>query len=123
MEINQITHSIIGAALKVHTELGPGLLESTYQECLYYELKQTGLLVQKEKPIPLIYKSVKLEVGYRCDLVIQNLVLVELKSIEAINDIHIAQMLTYLKLAKFKVGLLINFNVLHLKDGIRRLIL
>lgn len=123
MEINQITHSIISAALKVHTELGPGLLESTYQECLFYELKQTGLLVQKEKPIPLIYKSVKLEVGNRCDLVIQNLVLVELKSIEAINDIHIAQMLTYLKLAKFKVGPLINFNVLHLKDGIRRLTL
>jgi len=119
---NQITEKIIGCAIKVHKELGPGLLESAYKECLFYELKQAGLKVYKEKPLPLIYHEVQLEVGYRIDLLVEDKVIVEIKSVEGLTDVHMAQVLTYLKLNNNKLGLLINFNVSLLKNGIRRLI-
>jgi len=119
---NEISERIIGCAIEVHRILGPGLLESAYEECLYYEIFQTGVRVEKQKPLPLIYKEIKLEVGYRIDLIIENKVLVEIKSVEALNDIHTAQVLTYLKLSGCKLGLLMNFNVLRIKDGIKRLV-
>jgi GxxExxY protein len=122
MTENEITEKIIGAAIRVHKELGPGLLESAYKECLYYELKQMGLIVEKEKPLPLIYDEVRLEIGYRVDLLVERKVIVELKAVEALNDVHLAQVLTHLKLNNNRIGLLINFNVSVLKDGIRRLI-
>ena len=119
---NQITEKIIGCAIKVHKNLGPGLLESAYQECLFYELKKAGLKVEKEKPLPLIYEEVKLECGYRMDLLVEDKIIVEIKSVEALNDIHLAQVLTYLKLNDSKIGLLINFNVLQLIKGVKRVI-
>lgn len=122
MEDNTITERIIGCAIKVHSALGPGLLESAYKECLYYELKQNGFVVEKEKPLPLVYEEVKLECGYRADLYIENRIIVEVKSVEALNDIHLAQTLTYLKLIDRRIGLLINFNVLRLKSGIKRIV-
>jgi GxxExxY protein len=122
MELNDLTGQIIGLAIKVHKNLGPGLLESTYKECLYYEIHKSGIFVQKEVPIPLIYEEVKLDCGNRIDLLVENKLVLELKSVEALNDLHIAQMLTYIKLGKFKLGLLINFNVEFLKNGIKRLI-
>lgn len=122
MRINEITDKVIGCAIKVHTELGPGLLESAYQECLFHELLSENLIVEKEKPLPLVYKGVKLECGYRIDLLVENKVIVELKSVERLTDVHMAQVLTYLKLSNNKIGLLINFNVYRLKDGLRRLI-
>ena len=121
MEINQVTETILGCAFKVHSVLGPGLLESAYVACLHYELKNSGLYVEKEKALPLIYKEVKLETGYRLDILVEHMVPVEIKSVEALNDIHTAQMITYLKLTKCKIGLLLNFNVVSLKYGIRRL--
>ncbi len=108
--------------IKIHRELGPGLLESAYKECLYFELFKAGLLVEKEKAVPLIYRDVKLDCGYRLDILVENKLVVEVKSVEVLNDIHLAQTLTYLKLTKCKLGLLINFNVLLLKDGIKRVI-
>lgn len=123
MEINDITYNIIGAAYKVHSALGPGLLESAYEACLAYELNKLGYKVEVQKPLPVVYEEVKLDAGYRIDLLVQKSVIVELKAVEAINDIHIAQILTYLKLSNIKVGLLINFNVKNLKDGIKRFIL
>jgi len=122
MTENEISEKIIGCAIQVHRELGPGLLESSYEECLYYELIQAGLLVEKQKPLPLIYKEVKLECGYRIDLMIEGKVIVEVKAIDALNDIHMAQILTYLKLSKIKLGLLMNFNVTLLKSGIKRVV-
>ncbi|OFX21759.1 MAG: GxxExxY protein [Bacteroidetes bacterium GWA2_31_9b] len=122
MEINQITERILKCAYTVHTALGPGLLESAYEECLFYELKQEGLIVEKQKPLPLVYKEVKLEIGYRIDLIVENRVIVEIKAVEAFNDVHMAQVLTYLKLSDCKIGLLLNFNVSSLKNGIKRLI-
>ena len=122
MTENDITEIIIGCAIKIHKNLGPGLLESAYQECLFYELKQAGLKVEKEKPLPLIYEEVKLECGYRIDLLVENKVIVELKSVEALNDVHLAQILTYLKLSNNKIGLLINFNVTQLIKGLKRVI-
>ena len=119
---NQITEEIIGCAIKVHQKLGPGLLESAYQECLFYELKKAGLKVEKEKPLPLIYEDVKLECGYRLDLLVEDTIIVEIKSVEALSDIHLAQVLTYLKLNDSKIGLLINFNVLQLVKGLKRVI-
>jgi GxxExxY protein len=119
---NQISEKVIGCAIKVHKELGPGLLESSYQECLYYELVQSGLYAEKQKPLPLIYRGVQMDCGYRLDLIIENKVIVEVKSVEALNDIFMAQVLTYLKISECKLGLLINFNVLKLKDGIRRIV-
>jgi len=122
MDINDITGTIINCAIGVHKELGPGLLESSYEECLFYELVKRDLIVQKQKPLPLVYKEVKLEIGYRVDLLVENKVVVEIKSVDALNDIHLAQILTYLKLSECKVGLLINFNVSLLKNGIRRVV-
>jgi GxxExxY protein len=120
MTENEISEKIIGCAIQVHRELGPGLLESSYEECLYYELIQAGLLVEKQKPLPLVYKEVKLECGYWIDSMIEGKVIVEVKAVEALNDIHMAQILTYLKLSKAKLGLLMNFNVTLLKSGIKR---
>lgn len=122
-DINEITGKIIGAAFKVHSELGPGLLESSFKECLYYVLTKGGLFVEKEKSLPLVYEEVRLDVGYRLDLFVENKVVVEIKSVESLTDVHTAQVLTYLKLTQCKVGLLINFNVADLKKGIKRLIL
>ena len=121
MTENQLSEKIIGCAIQVHKSLGPGLLESAYEECLFYELKQLGLFVEKQKPLPLIYKDVKLDIGYRLDLLVEKKVIVELKSVEALHDVHIAQMITYLKLSGCKLGLLINFNVLRLVDGLKRI--
>jgi GxxExxY protein len=122
MTENEISEKIIGCAIQVHRELGPGLLESSYEECLYYELIQSGLLVEKQKPLPLVYKEVKLECGYRIDLLVEKKVIVEIKSVDGLNDVHLAQVLTYLKLSKCKLGLLMNFNVVLLKDGIKRIV-
>ncbi len=122
MEDNEITEKIIGCAIKVHKALGPGLLESAYQSCLYYELVKSGLSVEKEKPLPLVYEEVKLDCGYRMDLVIEKRIVVEVKSMDALTDIHLAQVLTYLKLNNSRFGLLINCNVLKLKDGIKRVV-
>ncbi len=122
MSENQITEIIIGCAIKVHRKLGPGLLESAYQACLFYELKKAGLKVEKEKPMPIIYEEVKLDHGYRIDLLVEDKVVVELKTIEKLHDVHTTQVLTYLKLGEYKLGLLLNFNVTLLKHGIKRLI-
>jgi GxxExxY protein len=123
VELNKISYDIIGCAYRVHSKLGPGLLESTYQVCLEYELKKMGYNVEVEKALPIIYEDVKLDAGYRIDLIVNKSVIVELKSVEAINDLHIAQLLTYLKLSNIKLGLLINFNVKDLKQGIKRFVL
>lgn len=122
MKENEIASKIIGQAIEVHKALGPGLLESAYQECLFYKLNQIGLQVQKEKLMPLIFEEVELECGYRIDILVENKVVIELKSIEALNDVHLAQILTYMKLGDYKLGLLINFNVSLLKNGIKRVI-
>lgn len=122
MEENDLTEKIIGCAIKVHRALGPGLLESAYQACLYYELVKSGLFVEKEKPLPLIYEEVRLDCGYRMDILVERKIIVEVKSVDALTDIHLAQVLTYLKLNKSRFGLLINFNVLMLKHGIKRVI-
>lgn len=122
MEINDITEKILACAFKVHSELGPGLLESAYEECLNYELKQANLVTEKQKALPLIYYDVKLDAGYRIDFLIEQKVVIEIKSVEALNGVHLAQVLTYLKLSKCTIGLLINFNVKSLKHGIKRVI-
>ncbi len=122
MNENELSNKIIGLAIDVHTALGPGLLESAYKECLYYKISKSGLEVQKEKPMPLVYEEVKLECGYRIDLLIENKLVIEIKSVDALNDIHLAQTLTYMKLGNYKLGLLINFNVTKLKNGIKRVI-
>ena len=122
MTENEISEKIIGCSIEVHKTLGPGLLESAYQECLFYELQKAGLFVEKQKPLPLIYKEVRLDAGYRLDLIVESKVIIEVKSIEVLNDIHTAQVLTYLKVSGCKVGLLINFNVLRLIDGLKRLV-
>ena len=122
MEENKITENIIQYAIKVHKALGPGLLESAYQECLYYELNKNGLKVDKEKALPLIYEEVKMDCGYRIDLLVEDKVIVEIKSVEVLNEVHLAQILTYLKLNRTRIGLLINFNVTLLKDGIKRVV-
>ena len=122
MNENQISKIVIGLAIEVHKALGPGLLESAYQECLFYKIKQAGLVVQKEKPMPLIFEEVKLECGYRIDLLIENKLVIELKSVESLNDVHLAQTLTYMKLGNYKLGLLINFNVSLLSKGVKRVI-
>ena len=122
MTENEISKLIIGNAIEVHKTLGPGLLESAYQECLYYELIKEGLFVEKEKPMPIEYKEVKLDHGYRLDLLVENKVVIELKTVDTIIDVHEAQILTYLKLGGYKLGLLINFNVSLLKNGIKRFV-
>ena len=123
MTENDLSNKIIGCAIEVHKQLGPGLLESAYQECLFYELKQAGLNVVKEKPMPVVYKDIKLDHGYRIDLLVDNKVVIEIKTVEALNDVHTAQVLTYLKLGNYKLGLLLNFHVSILKNGIKRIIM
>ena len=120
MTENEISKINVECALKVHRAPGPGLLENSYEECLAYELKRKELKVEKQKPLPLIYEDVQLEIGYRIDLLIESKVIIEIKSVEALNDIHLAQILTYLKLSGCKLGLLINFNVALIKHGIKR---
>lgn len=122
MTENEIANVVFESALKVHKRLGPGLLESAYEECMFYELKKTNLKVEKQKALPLIYDEVRLDVGYRLDLMIENKFIVEIKSVESLNEVHLSQILTYLKLSDCKLGLLINFNVNLLKSGVRRVI-
>ncbi|MFT3750136.1 MAG: GxxExxY protein [Agriterribacter sp.] len=120
---NELSKIIIGCAIEVHRQLGPGLLESAYRECLRYELIKTGIYVDYEKPMPIIYKEIKLDHGYRLDLLANNKVVIELKTVEAFTDVHLAQVLTYLKLGNYKLGILLNFHVTTLKNGIKRVIL
>lgn len=122
MNENELSNIIIGCAIEVHKQLGPGLLESAYQGCLYFELKNKGLEVIKEKPMPIIYKEVKLDHGYRIDLLVENKVVIEIKSVEMFTDVHTAQVLKYLKLGNYKLGLLLNFQVTTLKNGLKRII-
>lgn len=122
MNENEVSKVIFDAGLKVHRQLGAGLLESAYEECLYYELQKSGLLTEKQKPMPLIYDDIKLDIGYRIDLLVERKVVVEIKSVESLNEIHIAQVLTYLKLSNCKLGLLLNFNSVLFKNGVKRLI-
>ena len=122
MNEDEISNIIIGCAIDVHRALGPGLLESAYRECLHYDLTEKGLIVVKVKTMPILYKEVKLDHGYRMDLLVENKVVVELKRVEAINDVHFAQLLTYLKLGDYRLGLIINFQTRLLKDGIKRII-
>ncbi len=120
MEHQELTGIVIGKAIEVHRSLGPGLLESAYRECLCYELQQSGLRVEKEKALPIVYKEVKLDHGYRIDLLVENRLVVEIKTLECFNEVHTAQILTYMKLGNYELGLLINFYVKLLKDGIKR---
>jgi GxxExxY protein len=122
MNVNVLSNIIIGCAIEVHRQLGPGLLESAYQECLLYELKLAGLYVRKEKPMPIVYKEVKLDHGYRIDLLVEEKVVIEIKTVEALTVVHFARVLTYLKLGNYKLGLLLNFHVSVLKHGIKRII-
>lgn len=122
MTENELSNIVIGAAIEVHKNLGPGLMESTYEECLYYELLNANLQVERQKTMPLIYKEITLECGYRTDLVIENKLIIEIKSCDSLMPIDNAQLQTYLKLSKLKLGLLINFNVKYLKEGIKRVI-
>ena len=121
-KLNQLTRDIIGAAIQVHRALGPGLLESAYEACLVYELTQRGLKVEQQKPLPLVYRAVQLECGYRLDLLVESSVIVEIKAVEELAPIHGVQLLSYLRLSGLKVGLLINFNERVLKNGIRRIV-
>lgn len=120
-DVNTITESILKYAFKIHTQLGPGLLESSYKECLFYELNKNGILAEKEKAMPLYYEEVKMEIGYRVDLIVENKVIVEIKCAECLNDVHTAQVITYLKLSGCKIGLLLNFKTSSLKNGIKRI--
>ncbi|WP_276378870.1 GxxExxY protein [Flavobacterium sp. H4147] len=120
MSENDLSRIVFNAALKVHQTLGPGLLESAYEECLFYELKKLDLRIEKQKALPLIYEEVKLDVGYRLDILIENKLILEIKAVDCLNEVHFAQLLTYLKLTNCKLGLLINFNVSLLKNGIKR---
>ena len=120
---HELTSSILNCAFKVHTKLGPGLLESAYEECLRYELEKIGLNVVKQKPMPLVYEEKKLELGYRIDLFVEDKIILEIKSVDALNPAHFAQLMTYMKLAECRIGFLINFNVMSLKEGIRRVII
>ncbi len=122
-ELNNLTGNVLKAAYEVHTALGPGLLESAYKECLFYKLFQAGIIAEKEKPMPLIFEEVKLDCGYRIDILVENQIVLEIKSVEAINDVHRAQVLTYMRLGKYKLGYLMNFNVVSLKEGIKRFVL
>ena len=122
MEFEKLSSDIIKCALEVHSVLGPGLLENAYKECLYYKLTKAGIFVEKEKPMPLAFEGIELDCGYRIDLLVENEIVLELKSVKKIEDIHLAQILTYMKLGKFKTGLIINFNTQLLKDGIKRVV-
>jgi hypothetical protein len=120
--IEQVFRDVLDCSFKVHSALGPGLLESVYEECLSFELREKGYVVERQKPLRVVYRDIEMDAGYRVDLLVDGKVIVELKSVEALNDLHLAQILTYLKLSSLKLGLLINFNVKHLKDGIKRVI-
>ncbi len=122
MTENEISKIVFEAGLQIHKTIGPGLLESAYKECLVYELRKSGLEIIKEKALPLIYEDVKLDVGYRIDICIDHKFLVEIKAVESLNDLHLAQTLTYLRLSKYKLGMLINFNTILFKDGVKRVI-
>src|ERR1041384_4821886 len=122
MTENELSKIIIGGAMKVHTKLGPGLLESAYEARLAYELSKAGLRFERQKPMPLIYEDVKLDVGYRLDMIVENLVVVDPEAVEACVQVFTAQMITYLKLSGCNLGLIINFNVEHLRDGIKRIV-
>jgi GxxExxY protein len=119
---NEITGIVIGAAMEVHTALGPGLLERAYNECLVYKLRKSGIFVETEKSTPLIFEEVKLECGYRVDLLVEGILVVEIKSVAVLSEVHIAQTINYMKLGNYEIGLLMNFNVVRLKEGIRRLL-
>lgn len=123
MTNEEVFKKVLDCSYRVHSALGAGLLESSYEECLFYEIKKEGLWAEKQKPLPLVYHEIKLEIGYRVDILVENKVIIEIKSVDAFNEIHYAQILTYLKLSGCKLGLLVNFNVRHLKDGIKRIIL
>ena len=123
MEINEITQKIIGCAIEVHKNLGPGLLESAYKECLAFDLTKAGLSIKRQQPVPVVYKDIKLDCGYRIDILVEKCVVIELKVVDEFNPVHQAQILTYMKFSDMKVGLLINFNVTVLKNGIRRFVL
>ena len=123
MNANEITEQIIGAAIEVHRVLGPGLLESAYEECLCHELKLRGLSFERQRPLPVEYKGIKLECGYRLDLLVENAIVVEIKAVSTIESIHETQLLTHLRISGWRIGLLINFNVPVLKNGIRRRVL
>ncbi|WP_299055613.1 GxxExxY protein [uncultured Polaribacter sp.] len=122
MSENEISKIIVDCAYKVHKSLGPGLLESTYEACLFYELDKSNLVIQKQKVLPVVYDNLKLEAGYRIDLLVENKVIIELKSVKKLEDVHTAQMITYLRLSDCKLGLLINFNVSLIKYGIKRIV-
>lgn len=123
MDREEIFRKVLDCAFEVHTNLGPGLLESVYEECLFMELQMSGLTVEKQKHLPLIYKGLNLESHLRIDILVENKIIIELKAVEELTDVHLAQTLTYLKLSGCKLGLLVNFNVTHLKNGIKRVIL
>lgn len=123
MEFDALSHRVIGCALEVHRELGPGLLESAYQQCLEHELRTVGIAFQAQQTLPVVYKGLELDCGYRLDIVIDEQLIVELKSVEQLLPIHDAQLMTYLKLSKVKIGLLINMSEVLLKDGIRRFVM
>lgn len=122
MDENQLSYKIIGVALELHRNIGPGLLESTYENALVYDLKDVGLEVRQQVPMPFLYKEIKMDVGYRIDLLIENKIIIEVKSVETLAPVHFAQLLTYLKLSSMKLGLLMNFNCKLLKDGIHRVV-
>jgi GxxExxY protein len=122
MTENELSKSIVNACFQIHTELGPGLFESVYEECLYYELVQQGLQVERQKELPVVYKGIKMEIGFRTDLLVERKVIVEIKSVELIAPVHQKQVLTYLRLTGLKLGLLINFNEALIKDGIQRIV-
>jgi len=123
MHIEKTYSKVLDCSFRIHSALGPGLLESVYEECLFYEFKKSGLFVEKQKPLPLIYKEVELKTAYRVDLLVEKKIIIEIKSVEALADVHMAQILTYMKLSTCKLGLLVNFNVKYLRDGIKRVIL
>ncbi|KAF2334476.1 GxxExxY protein [Flavobacterium daemonense] len=122
MSENDLSRIVFHSALKVHQALGPGLLENAYEECLFYELRKLGLSIEKQKALPLIYEEVKLDVGYRLDILVENKLILEIKAVDCLNEVHFAQLLTYLKLTNCKLGLLINFNVALLKHGVKRIV-
>ena len=122
MHENELTKIVIGESIKVHSKLGPGLLESVYTECISFKLIEAGLRIQKQKPIPLVFEGIKLECDFRCDILVEDKLIIEIKAIDSLNEVHLAQVLTYLRLMDLKLGLLINFNVLRLKDGIKRVV-
>lgn len=121
-DINHLTEQILKYAFKVHSSLGPGLLESSYKECLFYDLNKNGIYTEKEKPMPLYYEEIKMDIGYRLDLLVEKRVVVEIKCVECFTDVHTAQLITYLKLSECKIGLLLNFKTSSLKNGIKRII-